>query len=35
MGPDFEELLPQEHDHNLAQVIHVNTDTEIIIIVGV
>jgi hypothetical protein len=34
MGPDFEEL-PQEHDHELAQVIHVNTDTEIIIIVGV
>jgi hypothetical protein len=34
LGPDFEELFPQEHDLELAQVIHVNTDTEIMIIVG-
>jgi hypothetical protein len=33
---DFEEeLFPQQHDHELAQVIHVNTDTEIMAIVGV
>ncbi len=34
-GDIEEELYPQQHDHELAQVIHVNTDTEIILIVGV